>query len=680
MNRIYSFKKIRVLLQLTLATAILLSLGLQGLAQTAAGTDIDNVATATYTDGSSTNYNATSNKVTVTVAKVAGLEITPDGGSLPTVVPGQTGVEMDFTVTNTGNFTDAIKFLANGASFKLPSGLTATAITIDPSGTLGAPVNMPITGGTDVDFSLDQNESVVVRLTVSVDANAAAGASLTVDLGDASGTTNNDNAAADGSANEVATTTTTDVVNGLREAKGDLTVTVENDAQIQVELTASPGPISLGGNITYTTEACNVGQRDLEPFALNGVTAVWMIVPIPDGTEIVPSTVPAGTIYSTDALTTLPLAATWSSTAPSPASNVERIAYPVSTAAIAPGVCAPTQTYEVKVTTDNANTSIVAVAEGFGENSVGTTITDRSGDNTPNGGNGSGNLVSPLPTDPTVPGQGVLTVTTLQKVASVLIGPSSAANATGPTDNNDDFTNMSFSNGIDVADGGVTTAGDSVTFVNTLQNTGNSDDTFKLTAPTVPNGWTVEIFDPVSAAWVAVDATNSVDFDVDFGSSTDVQVRVTAPAGESVLTGYDTVINAESVLDSAVSNQTIDRVYTGFMKLTKTAVVDNQTGIGGATDAVPGAKINYSIVYENISSTGGSGSVTLTANNLVITDDGNAAPSNWAASAKVEAGSAADTNGGTIDAYTASSTVMKDTIPSVAAGASGTFSFNVVIN
>src|ERR1041384_6883902 len=68
-------------------------------AQTTAGTVISNTATATYTDGSpgSPTYNATSPTVTVTVARVAGVAITPDNGTLANVVPGQTNVDFTFT-------------------------------------------------------------------------------------------------------------------------------------------------------------------------------------------------------------------------------------------------------------------------------------------------------------------------------------------------------------------------------------------------------------------------------------------------------------------------------------------------------------------------------------------------------------------------------------------------------
>src|SRR5215210_7861103 len=82
--------------------------------QTAGGTQINNQASASYSDGNGNNFNTVSNTVTVTVANVSGLTITPDNGTNSTVVAGQQNVDYVFRVTNTGNFSDQVRFLANG--------------------------------------------------------------------------------------------------------------------------------------------------------------------------------------------------------------------------------------------------------------------------------------------------------------------------------------------------------------------------------------------------------------------------------------------------------------------------------------------------------------------------------------------------------------------------------------
>ena len=85
------------------------------LAQTAAAPSSPTRRRATYTDGTN-SYSTVSNTVTVTVANVSGLRITPDDAVNPAVVPGDTNAFFLFTVTNTGNFADQVRFLASGQS------------------------------------------------------------------------------------------------------------------------------------------------------------------------------------------------------------------------------------------------------------------------------------------------------------------------------------------------------------------------------------------------------------------------------------------------------------------------------------------------------------------------------------------------------------------------------------
>src|SRR5918911_2901470 len=100
---------------------------------TSGGTQIQNRASATYSDGTN-SYSVVSNTVTVTVANVAGLTITPDGGSVPTVVAGQTGVDFTFTVTNSGNFPTQVRFPAGGGAVFPSAGVTVTQAVIDVNG------------------------------------------------------------------------------------------------------------------------------------------------------------------------------------------------------------------------------------------------------------------------------------------------------------------------------------------------------------------------------------------------------------------------------------------------------------------------------------------------------------------------------------------------------------------
>lgn len=104
-----------------------------------------------------------------------------------------------------------------------------------------------------------------------------------------------------------------------------------------------------------------------------------------------------------------------------------------------------------------------------------------------------------------------------------------------------------------------------------------------------------------------------------------------------MLTGYDVVLTATPG-NTGTANQTIDRVYTGFLQLTKTSTIINGTGVGngpaqaGDDDPVPGADIEYTITYRNISLTGGDATNgNLTARNIRIVEDGDDGTNTWGA-------------------------------------------------
>src|SRR5688572_30020443 len=222
----------------------------QGLAQTAGGTTIQNQASASYSDGGGGSYNTVSNTVVVTVANVSGLAITPDAGVNPTVVPSQTAVLFSFNVTNTGNFSDQVRFLASGASAYLgvgsPATITRAVIDANGSGTINVGDTDIFTNGAEVvSGAVAQNASIVVLVEVSVNGGATAGQTIQVFLGDAGGVSPFDNQASDASAQEVRTVSAASV-NGLREARGDVSATVANDAQLALTLTGPAGPVALG--------------------------------------------------------------------------------------------------------------------------------------------------------------------------------------------------------------------------------------------------------------------------------------------------------------------------------------------------------------------------------------------------------------------------------------------------
>ena len=729
-NRTITPKLLRALL---LLAALCLWAAPAAFAQsTSGGTAIKNRAAATYSDGTN-SYATVSNEVTVTVANVSGLAITPDGGSIPTVVAGQQNVDFTFTVTNTSNFPTQVRFLASGASVQFdPSKVSLVAAVIDTQGNGIGGVDTDIkTNATDVlSTTLARNASLTIIVRVNVLSSVAPGTSIQITLGDTPGVGNGDNAAANNSASEVRTSTptgTTAPVNGESEARGTISTSVENDAQLRVTLAVPAGPVALGSNINYTMQVENTGARAAKPQTVQGPASgsdkgVFVVMPIPAGTVFQSfAALPAGVtvLYSTSALGADPgpgdppasgplsAAVTWQTTAPAPLSSITRVAFNVTgNANLASGASVSNLGVILQVQSNiNASTPLYGIAEAFARNNVDAAITDQSdrpGGEVSNKGDGNANFNEPRSeADPLSATRGFKQPTTLVAVGSVLIGTQGFPNATGPSGgNNDDYTNKSVAAAVfaGVAPGG-TVGVFSVDFVNTVKNNGNANDTFTLTAPTAPAGFTVQISTD-GTTFTTVSGGGSTTLALNFGQQANITVRVSAPAGSAVLTGFSTVVRARSGNTNTETNDTINRLYTGFLLLEKTALVINDTTVGnkssdpGPDDAVPGADIEYSIKYTNIASSGdasnpngGNNCVKLTISSLTIDEDGSAAPNNWAATTTQVLGLNAptDTKGGTItdgsgNPLVVGTTYLKDTVTNLVQGDFGTFKFRRKIN
>lgn len=259
-------------------------------------------------------------------------------------------------------------------------------------------------------------------------------------------------------------------------------------------------------------------------------------------------------------------------------------------------------------------------------------------------------------------------------LAGVLLGPCGSAAAEGPSGTNDDFTNLSIGSGV-AAVGELTTSPASAVFKNTVANTGSSDDAFIITVQSVPAGFRVELSSDFGEHYLELDPLASgIIIPVAYRASRTFLVRVTAPAGLEILSGFDTVIRATSTIDPTVTNETVDRLYTTFIRLNKTVRVAGTQGTEGVASAAPGSEIEFAITYTNISAAGGTGNALLTAYNLVINENGNAAPNSWGTTTEHVVG-ATDNRGGYIVGDREGSTALAATINSLAAGQSGVFKF-----
>jgi len=355
----------------------------------------------------------------------------------------------------------------------------------------------------------------------------------------------------------------------------------------------------------------------------SSVTGVFIVAPIPGRTVLKSGqTFPAGTIYTTTAITTAPLSATWSATAPADLNTLTRIGFNTGNS-LAAG--ASTANIPMLVTVKSGISVVLPIRElgdAFSKNSLPTpaSITDQSHDAVANAGDGNADFTQGDAIG-SVDGDGVMLDTTLSGTGSVLLGPSGFPGAFGSgIDTSNDYTNRSVNTGIaTVAPGGNTTALGTVVFTNSVQNTGNANDTYTFTAPTIPAGFTVEVsVNGLGTDYVNV--TTSPTLAVAYNTTASILVRVTAPAGNVVLTAYPTIVRATSLNTPAASNDTIDRLYTGYLSLDKSQTVANATGRGGATDPVPGATITYVVAYDNVTTSGGTNNSTISASSIVLID------------------------------------------------------------
>lgn len=263
---------------------------------------------------------------------------------------------------------------------------------------------------------------------------------------------------------------------------------------------------------------------------------------------------------------------------------------------------------------------------------------------------------------------------------SILNGPDGVPGANGPTDDDDDFTNQT----TDVPAGvGPNDTFDPApeTFTSTVQNPASSgfisNVTLEPIAPTqaegadespltgqygangdIPNDTVVTItYDPtpgnpgdeLSAEYTWRDATDSFELtngtpvnigDLPAGQTADYTVTVNLPAGTSpndeipipiVAFPDDDPTNNAGFTGETTNNITIERLYTGFMRLSKEVQILDENGViveafteNPTSEVRPGYQIEYRITYENISTPAtGNGNTTLTGFDVRIIEDGN---------------------------------------------------------
>ncbi|MBT9311299.1 DUF7925 domain-containing protein [Leptothoe kymatousa] len=284
--------------------------------------------------------------------------------------------------------------------------------------------------------------------------------------------------------------------------------------------------------------------------------------------------------------------------------------------------------------------------------------------------------VDPSDDNPTTPedggGEAIVVELEPEPISDLLNGPDGSADAVGPTGTNDDFTNKS----APYSDGDPPV----VSFTNTVDSSSTEDGWVRLepiapptntdlpdeTTATIiaPDGTRVEYeYDQPTGTWsktnptdpdiivpvraddgvpggddefdygVEVDLPNNpteiteldsfpVPIEATFAGVTDVQNEDVNNGGND---GIDTT-DITNVLDTSdIQNTTIDRIYTGFLELVKTAQVVQGDGPPVSGNPAPGNHIRYRVTYNNISEPEVApmqGNVVLTASDLAIIEDG----------------------------------------------------------
>lgn len=390
-------------------------------------------------------------------------------------------------------------------------------------------------------------------------------------------------------------------------------------------------------------------------------------------------------VYTISPLTTNADQAVWTTTPPTDLSTVTRVGfvYDATTAPIAKGTTVTGFQFLVQTEPTFTGGLIAEIAQAFGTTKgvPGTLVYDESGDQSPSNFNDNGTPGSNIPTngvaDPATQGTdsannntgtgaaGEVNVFTINPAGTfgVSNGPSSVPDAIGPTSTNDDFTNKSTL----VPQGlvpGSTFDPAAVGFTNTVKNTSDAPATISLlpTVPTnaadLPNGTVVTItYDNQSASYTytngAYNLTSGTTVtipNIPAGTSINYGVEVNLPNNTPLSTdltaqypgdkeyGFPVLVTAfvdsnnNGIPDATESqNTSVDRLYTGFMRTLKearilaadgTTVLQDFTSSPSTANIRPGNIMEYRISYTNISTSGGTGNITLNANKIVITEDG----------------------------------------------------------
>ncbi|MEM7417269.1 MAG: hypothetical protein AAF389_17330 [Gemmatimonadota bacterium] len=199
MNRTTWARKGSALLWAALMGVLIAGAGESLSAQTAEGTTITNVATATYTDANGNTYAAESGQVSVTVGFLGSLDVTSPATSTP--ASPSTGNTVTWTITNNGNGSDQVQIAATSSDTDVAgiTGYVYNTVTYPDLATLNAQLasagdSVPAGGSITIDVVYDVgageggNPSNVEVTATSTRAGGDSNAATTVVTPDLTGT------------------------------------------------------------------------------------------------------------------------------------------------------------------------------------------------------------------------------------------------------------------------------------------------------------------------------------------------------------------------------------------------------------------------------------------------------------------------------------------------------------
>ena len=606
--------KIRTALWLVSAVV----LGLVLAVGTPAGTSINNQASATYEDADGNELTATSELVTTIVQQIYDLSIKPDTADPSgtdatdnafTTAPAPANdlaqlaggdVVFEYFVTNTGNgddtvtlqilqdATDDFDFATLAVYLDDPTAPGAGSFDLASDTLLFS--STAATGNAETaTLDLDADEQAKIFVVGTVPSAQASDDVAQIDL---VGTSVGDTDAFDN--NNIAA------------------VTVIDDAVIDMEKTSSYS----AGTITYTVTGTNIGAEDAELIAdVIDLYSTPGSAGVPTDGILVEDILPTATLRGSPAapaaslsfagitnLGSLPPSTTaiyyydpdgaagpnpegWYSAVPATLADVERVGLLITD----PLEFSPSESFTLVFAMSTDGTEL---AGDIVDNTATTTYEDSDGDTQTT--TASDTLTIPAATD-------------------VLIGPNDDADADGEGD----------ATGDDLDDGGVSytsTSGDTiyygdstttyladtqyleraeqgstVHFTNTIENTGNSTTTYRLSlSGSLPAGFGVSFYSG-GTALVGNEVTIAP------GASQDIEVRITIPAGAAIGAGLDyeaivtvTRVNPDGTLDGSVSDTTtniIGEIFTG-------AGLDLQNDEDTDADGEPDTPTDATLTYE----------------------------------------------------------------------------------